>query len=645
MITNCILLDNWVDKMIHWTSELIVNIAKRTDVATDKIVLPQTVLQELLDQSQELPSPLIFRLTNPGTGNYTHVGVREFSAPYGVAILPSTVGELLSVKVNDSVVAEMVELPKGTKLRLEPLRGNYNVDDWKSMLEAQLNTTHTALTKGNVLTVTDPLRPENTFEFKIQELEPAEAVCIVDTDVELEIGEPTAFQTQASSAASGPIVVQVDVPLTVYLEEAETKLELKDWDRSKPIEFSMEEDGDDKVAAALIGIDDSTNRDNFIWSTLLGPVTIKPNDPFLSDDTSTLYVTVLAQTVPMKITLKALQHGAPITDNAGTTNIDTDPAKSICPNCKQAIPAQSLTLHSAFCARNNVPCDCGKIFQKRIPDTHWHCLEHGMDGNSNDSKQLHSQYLHEPAQCKCGDGDKEEDPIFSSKVTLGLHRATECPLALHICRFCHLKLPRGRSTAVDTLSGLSAHESACGSKTTDCYLCGRTIRRRELNSHMQYHDMDRLAQTAPAICTNKNCARVAGDNDLGLCTFCYGPLHSTLYDPTGAKLQSRIERRYVIQLTRGCGNAFCVNPQCKMNRQLAGMAQVVPVVKELMALGNVFYFCVDEMTTKRKMFVDIEVAEGEYEAGWCVKAIDKAKGNEQEARNWLQTHAVKRTEQ
>lgn len=632
--------------MIRWTSELIVDSSKRTaNVATDKILLPQTVLEELLNQSQDLPSPMIFRLTNPGTGDYTHVGVREFSASDGVAVLPCAVGKLLNTKPNDTVVAEMVELPKGTKLRLEPLRGNYNVDDWKSMLEAQLNTTHTALTKGNVLTVTDPLRLENTFEFKIQELEPADAVCIVDTDVELEIDEPTALQTQQlqQTAASGPTVVQVDVPSSLNLQETETRLELRDWDKTRPIEFTLEEDEDDNVAAAFIGVDDSTNRENFIWSTLLGPVTIKPNDPFLSDDTSALYITVLAQTVPMKVVLTARQTSAPTTDRAEPAS--SAAGVSTCPNCKQTIPAQSLTLHSAFCARNNVPCECGKIFQKRVPETHWHCLEHGVDGDSNDSKQLHSQYLHEPAQCQCGQANDEEDPVFPSKVTLGLHRATECPLALHICRFCHLKLPRGKSTAVDTLSGLSAHESACGNKTTDCYLCGRTVRRRELESHMQYHDMDRLAQKAPAVCTNKNCARVAGDNDLGLCTFCYGPLHSTHYDPTGAKLQARIERRYVIQLTRGCGNSFCVNPQCKMNRQVTGMAQVMPIVKELMALGNVFYFCVDEMTTKRKMFVDIEVAEGEYDEGWCVMAIDKAKGNEQEARNWLQTHAVKRSEQ
>jgi hypothetical protein len=44
------------------------------------------------------------------------------------------------------------------------------------------------------------------------------------------------------------------------------------------------------------------------------------------------------------------------------------------------------------------------------------------------------------------------------------------------------------------------------------------------------------------------------------------------------------------------------------------------------------------------MFVEFQSEIGQYDVEWCIGAIEQAKGNENEARRWLERNAVRRTE-
>ncbi|KAL2882561.1 hypothetical protein SGCOL_001762 [Colletotrichum sp. CLE4] len=211
------------------------------DLRGDKILLPQSALEQLLaasprqpapsnstftsydpfnpyarqqqslyhETSQQLPNPLMFRLVNQKNGNVVYAGIREFSAEEGeialgpylmdaLGLLPTDFSDKLSTKQPSDVTFDMVmdtqpqltvhakQLPKGTYVRLRPLEAGYDPDDWKSLLERQLRESYTTLTKKTVLSVRG-VKGED-FKFLVDKFLPeGDGICVVDTDLEVDI--------------------------------------------------------------------------------------------------------------------------------------------------------------------------------------------------------------------------------------------------------------------------------------------------------------------------------------------------------------------------------------------------------------------------------------------------------------------------
>jgi hypothetical protein len=174
-----------------------------------------------------------------------------------------------------------------------------------------------------------------------------------------------------------------------------------------------------------------------------------------------------------------------------------------CKNCRQWVPKSSLFLHENFCLRNNIICPqgCGQVFQKRSPafQNHWHCPHDTFTGNTALSRQKHDAIYHTPGSCSsCG-------LEFPSIPTLAHHKTTTCPGKLILCRFCHLQVPQeGDPTepanAELLLSGLTPHELADGGRTTECHLCNKIVRFRDMDTHLRHHDLERLSRPAPRVC-------------------------------------------------------------------------------------------------------------------------------------------------
>lgn len=763
---------------------------------SDKILLPPSVLQSLIDQSStthSLPSPLTFCITNPLTKQFTHVGIREFSADEGTAIIPSVIASRIGLKEQQPVYIQLVELPKASFLSLSvsdpssedisenTLNGSNNnasyteVDDWKALLEAQLQSAYTVLTKGDTLYINDPANPSRHFKCLVSELKPADAVLIVDTDIDLDIvhenntnnelggsSSKGKFASKSNSNSkstlsksnfsSEPLVIDfsknpatkattVTIPQISSEELPNQKFVIKSWNKNFPLTISISNLKNEKNT-------DSPNHDitsdpNFLnmfvspsqfaysssaftWSTLLTTnqrektLSIKPTDPYLpsslppinsssdngdnhSDNQDSHLYAVLS--IPQNTPTKFSYHDVIVSfsqdissssssddDDGDASMTDAHPDTKQCQNCQNFVPARSYQLHLTFCERNNIRCPkgCNQLFLRKdggIPKSHWHCeecQEHNNNnnsslssifGNTEQSHQFHIQKVHTPVHC---DACEQTESLFSNTIDLALHKTTTCPAKLHICQFCHLKLPQGVASPVDILEGYTGHESFCGSKTTDCPTCKKAVRLRDLSAHMMIHNFQRLSNKPPSnICSNINCLRVLENESpqtkppYGLCAMCYGPLHNSTHDPTGNRIKQRVERRYVIQLTRGCGKPFCTNYETcatAMGLKLK-MPEVMAKVKELMEMKEdndesflnsttttkndpvnqrfkTVKFCVDETTLKRKMFVDlISEIEHLYSKEWAAKAIHLAKGNEAEARKWLETNAVKISEQ
>ncbi|KAG5356276.1 hypothetical protein CJU89_6003 [Yarrowia sp. B02] len=588
---------------------------------SDKITLPADVLDSLIAEfGDELPRPLMFTLKardpkNTRNAHTTTVGVKEFTAEPGAVEVPEVVlGNIKTEPGTPIDVSVSRDVPLATDMTLKP-RDQYQVDNYEALLEAALRANYTALTVGQNIVIRNPSDASRDLEFVVENLSPSATVCIVDTDVNLDVLVPVGVDSDQPEKSADLRTLDFSTITALPFSSGPTKAKIS-LEKFSHVTISSSQ--------AFVGVSQDTSPSSFIWSTLDGSVDIEKSNPFGPE----LYIWSENE-------LAVENHVISIDDD----DMSDAPADSTkCPTCNNYIPSQSYMLHSNFCARNNTPCDrfdvCGHVFKRgESRESHWHCDLCDKFGDGSEARETHIHYSHtEPSPCGCGFQ-------ASSNTALALHKHTECPLSLHECRFCHLRVPRDVASARDMISGYSGHESACGAKTTDCHVCKKPVRLRDLLSHQKLHTLATRDKIAPELCSNSLCIRSRGSNALDLCDTCFGPLYSSVNDPTGSRLKSRVERRYVIQLTKGCGKSSCRNSYCVSSGLLAKptMAQVMGLIKDISAP----HFCVDEKTTKRKNFVDFQAENSGYSREWLSVAIEENKGNEQEAVRWLEFHAPK----
>ncbi|KAK9333933.1 ubiquitin fusion degradation protein UFD1-domain-containing protein [Lipomyces starkeyi] len=682
------------------TLTVLVPQIRGTLAHSDRIVLPQSILEQLLSEAgrESLPSPLTFRLFNPATNAFTHCGVREFSAPESTVLVSPQIASTLGISekqlqasssqeggsTTPVIEVSKCDLPKGTFVSLCPLDTNYlTIDDnWKALLESALQASYTTLTEGQTFAIVNPAT-QDTITLLVNNLQPAKAVCIVETDLTVDItamSEDHARKSVANRDAkrkeqNGMVAtISKDVPVggTFSHLSQEYLFELKAWDRSLPLIVklevldageSSERDIDARAADVYVSVDGHPSKDDFLWSTQSeekNVISIAPSNSFLAKSEG-ISLAVGSCVVPLSFSLTVSQ-GADMAEEESTPVLPPDSRQ--CPNCKQFFPPRTFQLHSAFCERNNLVCphaSCGRIFRRQdgIPESHWHCDLDSFSCDSVSTKEKHIVTHHTSPTCICNE-------TFPSQQHLAHHRATICPQKLHICRFCHLRLAQESSpdSQSDLLAGYTGHESRCGTRTTECPRCNRIVRLRDLDSHMQLHELQRVSAPVPRICTNENCVRVIDDdpaaansNSLGLCSSCFGPLYSPMHDPTGARLKGRIERRYFIQLTAGCKRHLCTNAACvtgRANSNLPKLAvgEVAAVVKEL-TLGGKLEFCVDDGMTRRRQLVNWIGDDNEFAKSWICKAVGEVgvgtesadiTHSEISARSWLAENGVRITE-
>ncbi|KAJ5731059.1 uncharacterized protein N7483_005567 [Penicillium malachiteum] len=683
--------------------------------------------QQAEHRQQQLPHPLTFRIVNPQNDRFVYAGIREFSAEENEVVLSSLLRESLGIQDGEEVNSETdgvipqaageqessttsipyvtvhaKQLPKGTYVRLRPLEAGYDPEDWKALLERHLRDNFTTLTVGELLNV--PTRNE-AFRFLVDKVSPeGDGICVVDTDLEVDIvalSEEQARETlrkrleraarapgtTSGSSVGGVLTLGEEVEAQVLPGEY-VDYELRAWTFSDTLQ--VQAISDDPSIALFVSPFSAHQQgrpraDMHVWgdfSTQSSKQMKIQSTNVALEGADALYVSVHALSsgsegaatqspVPYRLRITAGQ--ASTEENQEGADESHEPDDVQCQNCRQWVPQRTLVLHENFCLRNNILCSqCHRVFQKRSPEweNHWHCPHDSSHGNDPSSKVTHDSIFHQ--SCKCPDCQAE----FEGLPSLAQHRTTECPGKLIMCQFCHLIVPQKGDSDPDLLdpevmlSGLTPHELVDGGRTTECHLCGKITRLRDMNTHLRHHDLERLSRPSPRICLNQNCGRTlsASKHSLGLCSICFGPLYVDTYDPEGKALRRRIERRYLSQLMTGCGKAWCQNTYCKTGKQnimqvtesdAMSVADIMKNTRPLVDAINVkpdvpndssFYLCTDETGQTRRNLAEMISAEGSMDGGkgydleWCIAGAEASSGDLEKTREWLAKWAPARGE-
>lgn len=649
---------------------------------SDKCVFPQSVLSAVLESHSQLPHPLIFRVFGPDESIL--VGVKEFTAAEGEILVPQSVYDKVGA---GPVEIEVAQVAKATFLQVKPCHFYPHITNWKYYLESFLSKNYTTLSKKQKFGFYDAVAKVEV-ELQVEDAN-EELVTVVDTDITLDMvplndimasqqlshNDSLAYLENIPELTSGSSIKLV--PFNQTMVPAIHKLNLRGIEGAQ-LNIQLTTTDDIYNVDLLAGLDKFVKLDNFSWCTMAqdsdGTKHIEIN---LASDTIVNYRQKCAEESACWLYLVpfAWEHDTTATltiigeapSPEAELQASPDESTTQCSNCHKFIDKSKAALHEAFCFRNNVRCSCGEIFTKTIPSTHWHCdqCEPVIHGNSSLFKFKHDKLYHSgPYTCDHCD-DKTSYPTFIELVEN--HQATQCGAKLHECMFCHLVVPQEVADYEDRFANLSHHENQCGNKTTDCFDCGSVVKTKDLASHMRIHYLHKVdhASEVVARCTNQNCVNILGNgapptNELGLCETCFGPLYAPVHDPTHSKLQARLERKYVIQLTKGCGHSWCENPQCANVEKRDIRLAIAHIHNDLMAQiaapplpinsgrtsqapqgpsANRLWFCLNASVDLRRRVYDKIVREARYGSTMVLRAV-AATTLEEEARAWLQTHSV-----
>ena len=165
----------------------------------DKIILPPSALDRL-SQIGDLDFPMLFNIENVKEKTKTHCGVLEFIADEGVCYLPYWMMQNLRLVEGDVLRVKNAQLPKGTYVKLQPQTSDFlNISNPKAVLE-------TCLRNYTCLTVNDTFMIEynnKRYFIDVIEAKPADGVCVVETDCEVDFAAPLDYVEPDYSKGGG----------------------------------------------------------------------------------------------------------------------------------------------------------------------------------------------------------------------------------------------------------------------------------------------------------------------------------------------------------------------------------------------------------------------------------------------------------
>ncbi|KAI3450370.1 hypothetical protein Pfo_007035 [Paulownia fortunei] len=163
----------------------------------DKVIMPSSALDRLA--SIQIDYPMLFEISNPSAGKVTHCGVLEFIADEGLIYLPYWMMENMLLQEGDIVRVKNASLLKGTYVKLQPHTKDFlDVSNPKAILEMTLRS-YSCLTTGDTIMVA---YNNKKFYIDIVETKPSSAICIIETDCEVDFAPPLDYEEPEKPAKS-----------------------------------------------------------------------------------------------------------------------------------------------------------------------------------------------------------------------------------------------------------------------------------------------------------------------------------------------------------------------------------------------------------------------------------------------------------
>eukprot|EP00698_Gefionella_okellyi_P020061 TRINITY_DN624_c0_g2_i2.p1 TRINITY_DN624_c0_g2~~TRINITY_DN624_c0_g2_i2.p1 ORF type:complete len:545 (+),score=64.48 TRINITY_DN624_c0_g2_i2:1235-2869(+) len=427
-----------------WKSASVSSLSKPMLEYTGKLILPKSSFQEIAYRAGD--DPMMFRVST--TTGYAHAGVQEFVAADGRCYLPQWIMRRLNVQDGSDVKVELVKLPRGTYVKFQP-SGEFirDVRDPKLLLEHVLRH-FTTLSVGDIL----PLRHNaRVYDLKVLELRPAAAVCILDTDLNVDFDS----QDVANAVVAQDAVRSVDdssvIPV-VFDESITGYVGADDF-----VYYRLDVSGvDDVVVISVLPDTAAGGGDPDVYVTPTSTLPTHSHCVWRSTKSGPKSLKIAASHVafrtPLTIGVSALvaSHFVLTISRASCVHADdVDDLHQLCSNCGESIPTSRIAMHQAFCERNNSRCEqCDKIVQLKLRDEH-------------------QVTVHAPVVCvACGQQLEQ--------YQLRAHRAVTCPRREVLCKHCGLSLE---------FCSASEHEEACAGRTYSCPECAVDMRMMERVQH------------------------------------------------------------------------------------------------------------------------------------------------------------------
>ncbi|ETW00340.1 hypothetical protein H310_07707 [Aphanomyces invadans] len=173
----------------------------------DKILLPPSALETLAQMHVEYP--MLFKITNEAVNRSSHCGVLEFSAPEGSCYMPYWMMQNMFLNEGGIINIQNVTLPKASFAKIRPQSTDFHdITNPRAVLEATLRK-FSCMTVGDTISITYNNR---NYLFDVRELRPADAVCIIETDCELDFDAPVDYVPPVAPAAPAVAAPIPDLP-------------------------------------------------------------------------------------------------------------------------------------------------------------------------------------------------------------------------------------------------------------------------------------------------------------------------------------------------------------------------------------------------------------------------------------------------
>lgn len=157
-----------------------------------KIIMPPSALESL--SRLNISYPMLFKIENRAKDRTSHTGVLEFIADEGKVYLPGWMMRNLLLAEGDPIALTSCTLPVASYSKFKPQQVDFlQISNPKAVLEKHLRS-FACLSKGDMVSVEYLGRD---FELQIVETKPADAVNIIECDLNVEFEAPVGYQEPA----------------------------------------------------------------------------------------------------------------------------------------------------------------------------------------------------------------------------------------------------------------------------------------------------------------------------------------------------------------------------------------------------------------------------------------------------------------